>query len=113
MVDSSASVRFEVLKDGEVVRTELLIGPVIRVGRVAASGLRIEDEKVDPLHAIIEVRAQGKVFVTDLGSQEGTTINGTTVVSPQRIRSRDRLVFGDTCVEVLLGEDKRGPRRSA
>lgn len=105
LTDSPFCVRFDVLRDGESVRSEILLGPIIRVGRLTSSGLRIDDSDVDGLHALVEVNSSNDAFVVDLGSLSGTLLNGELVVKA-RIKNGDRLVFGTTEVEVHLGLGK-------
>jgi len=49
------------------------------LGRGAAAGVRVEDEAVSREHARVWVDAEGVVRVTDLGSTNGTLLNGQRV----------------------------------
>jgi len=105
LTSSPVCMRFEVLRDGKSVRSEILLGPIIRVGRLTSSGLRIDDEDVMGLHALVEMKRQKEVFVVDLGSPSGTLLNGEPIIKA-RIESGDRLTFGATEVEVYFGLNK-------
>ncbi|MBF0462337.1 MAG: FHA domain-containing protein [Magnetococcales bacterium] len=65
------------------------------VGRSAASDLRMNDPTISKRHARFEVK-EGKVFLSDLGSSNGTTVNAVALhpsVS-REINVGDRIGFG-------------------
>lgn len=62
--------------------------PVIKIGRVPSAHLKIDDQSVSRMHAIIEAPATNQISVIDLGSVTGTFVNG------QRI-NKAKLVSGD------------------
>jgi serine phosphatase RsbU (regulator of sigma subunit) len=73
-----------------------------RVGRASQNPIRITDPSVSREHA--EVRMTGdKIQVEDLGSHNGTWVNGTRLTAPAELRPGDRIRFGS--YEVVL----RGP----
>lgn len=72
----------------------------LTVGRAAGCAIRLDDDTfVSSLHARIYER-DGAVWLEDLGSTNGTTVNGGRVSAPQRLRKRDKVVVGDTVLEV-------------
>ena len=63
----------------EGVRTELeLPGPVITVGRALDNDIRLSNTRVSRHHSRIEAR-EGAAWVIDLGSANGTLVNGERV----------------------------------
>ncbi|MFJ4480982.1 FHA domain-containing protein [Streptomyces longwoodensis] len=65
----------------------------LRIGRDPASGLRLTHETVSRVHA--ELRRQGGMWVLrDLGSTNGTTVNGRRVVGAAVVREGDQVSFG-------------------
>ncbi len=71
-----------------------LAGRVITVGRLPDSGIPINDANVSRRHA--EFRAQGTSFViADLGSTNGTKVNGVRVTGEQVLRDGDIISFGN------------------
>ncbi|GAA2761062.1 DUF1707 and FHA domain-containing protein [Streptomyces paradoxus] len=65
----------------------------LRIGRDPASGLRLNHETVSRVHA--ELRHQGGMWVLrDLGSTNGTTVNGRRVVGAAVVREGDEVGFG-------------------
>jgi hypothetical protein len=65
----------------------------LRIGRDPASGLRLNHETVSRVHA--ELRRQGGVWVLrDLGSTNGTTVNGRRVIGASVVKDGDQIGFG-------------------
>lgn len=63
---------------GRVVRE--IDRSVLIVGRDEVSDLRIDHGSVSARHALVQVETDGAVRITDLGSQNGTRINGAALV---------------------------------
>ena len=68
-------------------------GRRILVGRSPSADLRLEDPSVSRLHARIEVRDDG-VYVEDLGSRNGTLVDGEALAHPRRLAVDDELTVG-------------------
>lgn len=81
------------------MRTESVAQEVIKVGRDQKSHLRIEDEGVARMHAVIEAKPDD-VQIIDLGS--GTKINGQ-VVAKAALRTGDVIQIGATEIAVEIG----------
>ncbi|GAA3846527.1 FHA domain-containing protein [Streptomyces sp. NPDC003631] len=65
----------------------------LRIGRDPANGLRLSHETVSRVHA--ELRHQGGLWVLrDLGSTNGTTVNGRRVIGAAVVRDGDQVGFG-------------------
>jgi len=64
------------------------------IGRLPNCSLILNDENVSRNHAVIQ-RAPGGWRLTDLGSTNGTSVNGTKVTEIQ-LQSGDQIVFGAT-----------------
>ena len=79
---SAPTIQFKILKDGAVIREESLTQDVIKIGRMASSHLQIDDESISRMHAVIEMGAQGEINIIDLGSAEGTVVNGEKSTKP-------------------------------
>ena len=70
------------------------------VGRDATSGIRLEhDEFVSGRHARIEPRPEG-ALVDDLGSTNGTFVNGTKLKRAQLAKAGDVIKIGATELQV-------------
>src|SRR5258708_1190624 len=63
------------------------------LGREGPADIVIEDRGLSRRHAVFEVE-NGDVWVTDLGSTNGTQINGQSVSRRSRIRHGDEVAIG-------------------
>ncbi len=96
---TNSALQFEIIQNGQVVRTETLDQDVIKVGKLSSSHLRLDDPNVSRIHAVIERAADGSFSVIDLGSATGTFVNGEKVTKAS-LTSGDELQFGDTLIRV-------------
>jgi TonB family protein len=101
MSDAKVPLRFQIFKGDELVREEVLNQDVIKVGKLASSHLRIDDETVSRMHAVIEIAGPEDVSLIDLGSTRGTTVNGERITKT-RLQSGDEITFGDARVVVTF-----------
>jgi hypothetical protein len=68
-------------------------GHALRIGRDPANGLRLSHETVSRVHA--ELTRQGGMWILrDLGSTNGTTVNGRRVIGAAVVRDGDQVGFG-------------------
>jgi len=72
--------------------------PVIKIGRLASSHLRLADESASRMHAVIEC-TEDKVAIIDLGSTTGTKVNGERV-NRRALVAGDRLQLAGTTIEL-------------
>jgi hypothetical protein len=66
------------------------------IGRAAGSRLRLYEAGVADKHAQITVDDQGAVWITDLGSPQGTLRNGARVEGKQLLADGDQIALGPT-----------------
>ena len=71
----------------------------VTVGRGGGCGIVLDDSFVSQVHARV-FRRDGDVYVEDLGSRNGTLLNGRPVERAERVRRGDRVQFGKTVAEV-------------
>jgi len=77
------------------------LGEELSVGRGAGCAVVLADDTfVSTVHARIFMRGNDP-YVEDLGSTNGTLLNGETVVEPIRLRPGDRVQFGQTVMELV------------
>ncbi|MBO6939658.1 MAG: TonB family protein [Deltaproteobacteria bacterium] len=93
---------FRIYQGDELVRTEELQQEIIKVGVHPSSHLRIDDDTVSRMHAVIEVTGPDEIFIIDLGSASGTIVNGKKV-NKTKLESGDEIQLGDTKVVVEIG----------
>ncbi|MEE9554055.1 MAG: SpoIIE family protein phosphatase [candidate division Zixibacteria bacterium] len=64
------------------------------IGRDLECDLVIEDDTVSRKHAKIEIVNEKKIKLTDLGSHNGTTVNGKRIESPVSLKQGDIFALG-------------------
>ena len=89
----NTSVAFAIYDGDQLVGNETLSQEIIKIGRLATSDVRLEDDKVSRMHAVIEVTAPGEVFIIDLGSASGTLVNGVKV-NKRKLQTGDQIQVG-------------------
>jgi diguanylate cyclase (GGDEF)-like protein len=67
------------------------------IGRSSTATIRIEDDGVSRRHARVVVQG-GEVFVEDLGSANGTLLNGNRIVAKEVLKDGDKLALGSTVI---------------
>jgi outer membrane biosynthesis protein TonB len=97
--DVKLELSFEIFKGEEHLRSETLSAESVTIGRGPAAMLRVEDDSLADLHAVVNISDDGAVQILDLGGASGTQLNGESV-SNASIGSGDELVMGDIRVKV-------------
>ena len=70
------------------------LGEELTVGRAAGCQVTLDDSYVSQLHARVYTR-DGELYVEDLGSTNGTRVNGVRV-SERALEDGDEVMFGNT-----------------
>jgi len=70
------------------------------LGRDLANDIPISDPEVSRRHARFFMQ-NDNIFVEDLGSTNGTFLNGERISSPQQLRKGDVITFGESVVMVF------------
>ena len=94
------STRLRVVEPADRRGTTYQLGDELTVGR--ASGCQValpDDSYASQLHARI-FRKDGRMWLEDLGSTNGTFLNAKAVTSPVALRRGDRVQVGRTVLEV-------------
>jgi len=91
---------FRIFQGDRLIREERLAQSVIKVGKVPSAHLRIDDESVSRMHAIVEVTG-GEVSIIDLGSTRGTLVNGKKITKA-KLHTGDSIQLGDSRVEIAI-----------
>jgi pSer/pThr/pTyr-binding forkhead associated (FHA) protein len=93
----------EIVEGDDAGRQTTLAGP-IEIGRDESTGLPLDDEQASRRHA--RVSAQGDAAVVeDLGSTNGTYVNGQPVEGQRELRPGDRIRVGLTVIELRTAQD--------
>src|SRR3569623_2504781 len=102
MAGAKVPLTFRIFKGDQLVREEKLSLSVIKLGKVPSAHLKLDDETVSRMHAIIEVNGPGDVSIIDLGSTKGTFVNGQKV-NKAKLQSGDTIVVGEPRIELAIG----------
>jgi adenylate cyclase len=65
------------------------------LGRSATSDIVLPDDKVSRRHAMVHVQGRDEFWLMDLGSSNGTYLNGRRLSQPSRLVDRDVIKIGD------------------
>jgi pSer/pThr/pTyr-binding forkhead associated (FHA) protein len=102
MAGAKVPLTFRIFKGDQLLREERLSLSVIKLGKVPSAHLKLDDETVSRMHAIIEVNGPGDVSIIDLGSTKGTFVNGQKV-NKAKLQSGDTIMVGETRIELAIG----------
>ena len=90
-----------VVHENDEARTVALRSEVVTIGRLPDCDVVVKDQGASRRHA--QIRAKDGVFtLTDLGSTNGTRLNGQTVQSRQ-LEDGDRITIGATVLDFRRG----------
>lgn len=85
------------------------LGKGVLIGRGSECTVRLPDPYVSNKHARI-IRQNGKYYVTDLGSTNGTLLDNQPLTAPQQLRNGSHLRIGSFVLKALIPEKKEGGR---
>ncbi|MEU9440644.1 FHA domain-containing protein [Streptomyces sp. NPDC048304] len=96
-----APTQLHVVAGPDAGGVHLLHGGRITVGRSADADVPLDDPDVSRLHCAVTVDADGRVSVADLGSTNGTALDGTRVGErPVRVPAGGLLRIGESALRV-------------
>ncbi|MFF3332164.1 FHA domain-containing protein [Streptomyces sp. NPDC002888] len=96
-----APAQLHVVAGPDAGGVHLLHGGQIHVGRSADADVPLDDPDVSRLHCAVTLSPDGRVTVADLGSTNGTTLEGTRVGSrPVRLTSGALLRIGESALRL-------------
>ncbi|MFD5629536.1 FHA domain-containing protein [Streptomyces sp. NPDC127072] len=99
-VDEVAA-QLQVIGGPDAGGVHLLHGGQIRIGRSADADVPLDDPDVSRLHCAVTVTPEGRVSVADLGSTNGTTLDGTRVdTRPVRFAPGALLRIGESALRL-------------
>lgn len=109
MVGPSAAPTLEIISGNERGKTTRLKLRT-RIGRERDNDLVLTDPRISRYHAIIEL-AEGQWTIRDLGSANGTSVNGQPISEAYPLSPDDRITVGDT--ELVFQPSRTGSEVSA
>lgn len=77
------------------------------VGRSEDNNFVVSDRWISRNHAMLQCTETGDFYLIDLGSRNGSFVNGRRVSIPVTIRNGDRLTFGQTELEFHCPSENR------
>jgi pSer/pThr/pTyr-binding forkhead associated (FHA) protein len=97
---SPAIARFEVVA-GRAIGMSILIDDELLIGRHAdGAGRLADDDEISRSHARISLDRSGFCAIEDLGSTNGTFVNGLRIAGPQTLSVGDTIEVGGTTLVV-------------
>ncbi|WP_405583432.1 FHA domain-containing protein [Streptomyces sp. NBC_01092] len=96
-----APTQLHVVAGPDAGGVHLLHGGEIRIGRSADADVPLDDPDVSRLHCAVTVAADGRVSVADLGSTNGTTLDGARLTTrPVRFAPGALLRIGESALRL-------------
>lgn len=96
---ASVPTRLVIVEPAARAGAEFALGPELTVGRAGGCSIVLDEQYVSQVHCRIFIR-DGSVFAEDLGSTNGTWVNGTRAVGQMPARLGDRIQVGNVVMEV-------------
>ena len=93
---------FEISNGDQLLRREEISAESVTIGRGPAAMLRIEDDALAELHAVVNVKEDGTVQILDLGSSEGSKVNGETVSGNANLSTGDTISVGPINIALTI-----------
>lgn len=91
---------------------EVALNGLISIGRAADNTVTLDDPSVARYHAVIERRGAA-YFLSDLGSVNGTQVNGQPVAGERQVKAGDVIALGGATVIKLAGAETDKPSAAA
>jgi hypothetical protein len=100
---ATKTLTFRIFLHDQLVDTRAFTQDVIKIGRLTSSHLRLDDEAIGRMHAVIEV-GSNDVRLVDLGSNQGTRLNDSAIDRSHELRNGDRITFGPYRIELAIAD---------
>ncbi|MFE7627437.1 FHA domain-containing protein [Streptomyces sp. NPDC057509] len=102
--DDPVPAQLRVIAGPDAGGVHLLHGGTIRIGRSAEADVPLDDPDVSRLHCEVTVADDGRVTVADLGSTNGTSLDGAEVRDrPVRLKPGALLRLGESTLRLASG----------
>lgn len=97
------------LQEDEPVRAIRIVSSPFSVGRKSSTALTIDNPSVSGTHAELTLE-DGNLFVRDLGSTNGTFVNGMRITTPCKVKHGDRVQFAQIVFRAGIQTELRDSR---
>src|SRR5205809_3935675 len=81
--------------DGETRRFPLTGKNILQIGRSETNHVILAGDRASRHHDMLQHSEDGQFYITDLGSSNGTFVNGTRISTPVILRAGDRVGIGN------------------
>jgi len=98
----SVSLTLKVFKGNLLVGTKEFNRDIIKIGRLSSAHLSLEDDRISRIHSVIQVSSDNQISILDMGSTEGTFVNGKRV-SKGTLNNGDEITLGATKLLLEIG----------
>lgn len=102
-ISSGASAKFSVI-EGRAKGRRYKVNQTATIGRSPEATIMLEDPEISRLHARVTRTENGKFEITDLGSRNGTLVNGQRITSKQ-LAYGDKIRIGPNTLVEYYGFD--------
>ena len=89
----SVVVQVFIMRNGAFEGTEMVTGDRFEIGRDPSMSIVLDDDSCSRRHAVVTCQ-DGRVFVQDLGSHNGTRVNGDPIVGVRAVGPREDVTIG-------------------
>lgn len=97
---ATSSPQLLLLDDDRVVMAIPIDGAPVLIGRSSLAQVRLSDSLISRMHAMVWVES-GALWVQDLNSTNGTSLNGNPLSEPAQVTDTARLSLGDTELRLM------------
>src|SRR5260370_32638318 len=94
MSDVLSAIFLEAEIDGQVSRFPLADDRTFRIGRSDKNNVVLADDLASRNHAMLQRSDEGQFYITDLGSSNGTFVNGGRISAPVVLRHGGKIRVG-------------------
>jgi hypothetical protein len=88
-----------------------VVGAVCKIGRSIVCDIVLDDSYAAAEHSIVTLLANGRVSITDLGSRNGTRLNGKLVYADTPGVEDGALIVGRTALRIRTAHTQVAPER--
>jgi ABC-type multidrug transport system fused ATPase/permease subunit len=101
-----------VIRSGPLAGRRITVDRPLTVGRTQGD-VMLDDIQVSRRHALLRPASDATIVVQDLGSTNGTVLNGRPLSGPARLFPGDRLTLGTTILELAEADSASGTAPAA
>jgi two-component system, cell cycle response regulator len=96
--DAGEQSAYLVVLAGDRVGEMVKVGPGLIIGRGNASSFQVSDQGVSRMHLRVTPNPEGGIMAVDLGSRNGTYINGQRLNGSMALGDGDKIHIGSTAI---------------